>query len=383
MKIGIDASRGRSGGARAHLVGFLQEAEPENFGIEEIHVWCYSDLAKRLPRKKWLHIHGHPLIEKSLFHQVFWQYFQLKKELKKYKCDGLLSIDAGTVYVHKPSVVMSRDMLSFERSEISRYKGLRNFKSWLRLYILRKIQITSLKRATGALFLTKYASEVIQSWSGKIDNYRIIPHGVSIKFKEAKKINNWPKNQERDIQCLYVSNTAMYKHQWRVVEAISILRNECIKVKIEFIGGGTGKARKMLLDSINKYDKENLFVKFNEFVDHDKLPAELVKADIFIFASSCENMPNTLLEAMSCGLPIACSDRGPMPEVLKDAGIYFNPEEPISIANAVKKLIFDDNLREELANKARKYSDEYSWKRCSNETLEFLVETFTNFKKNK
>ena len=53
----------------------------------------------------------------------------------------------------------------------------------------------------------------------------------------------------------------------------------------------------------------------------------LADANLFVFASSCENMPNTLVEAMAIGLPIACSDRGPMPEVLRDGGVYFDPED--------------------------------------------------------
>ena len=54
-------------------------------------------------------------------------------------------------------------------------------------------------------------------------------------------------------------------------------------------------------------------------------PGVLSKANLFIFASSCENMPNTLLEGMASGLPIACSDRGPMPETLQDRGILSMP----------------------------------------------------------
>ena len=50
------------------------------------------------------------------------------------------------------------------------------------------------------------------------------------------------------------------------------------------------------------------------------MPEYLSKSNIFIFASSCENMPITLIEGMASGLPIACSDRGPMPEVLQDGG---------------------------------------------------------------
>ena len=60
--------------------------------------------------------------------------------------------------------------------------------------------------------------------------------------------------------------------------------------------------------------------------DPAALPEHLREAELFVFASSCENLPNILIEGMAAGLPIACSRRPPMPEVLGDAGESFDPE---------------------------------------------------------
>ncbi len=84
-------------------------------------------------------------------------------------------------------------------------------------------------------------------------------------------------------------------------------------------------------------------------------------------------MPNILLEGMAAGLPIACSDRGPMPEVLGDAGVYFNPEDPASIAKAIRHLIESPELREQKAQAAFQRAQQYSWARCAEETFGFLV----------
>src|SRR5262249_3464597 len=92
------------------------------------------------------------------------------------------------------------------------------------------------------------------------------------------------------------------------------------------------------------------------------------------FASSCENMPNILLEAMSAGLPIACSKLGPMPEVLGDAGEYFDPENPAEIAVAIEKLVRSPDLRERNAALAVGRSQQLSWERCARETFSFLAE---------
>ena len=107
-------------------------------------------------------------------------------------------------------------------------------------------------------------------------------------------------------------------------------------------------------------------------INHEDLPNIYQQADIFVFASSCENLPNILLEAMASGLPIACSDRGPMPEVAKDAAVYFDPENPFSIADAVEKLIRDPELRFRYARRAFGLASEYSWDRCGKKTAEFL-----------
>ncbi|MFH1733770.1 MAG: glycosyltransferase [bacterium] len=108
------------------------------------------------------------------------------------------------------------------------------------------------------------------------------------------------------------------------------------------------------------------------FVGHNELPSLFANADLFAFASSCENLPVTLLEAMATGLPIACSNRGPMPEVLKDGGVYFDPENLESIGVAIEKVINNKDLRICIAKRAKELSEQYSWDRCAAETWDFL-----------
>ena len=83
-----------------------------------------------------------------------------------------------------------------------------------------------------------------------------------------------------------------------------------------------------------EYGASVAFVSQKEFVANGNIPDYLARSDLFIFASSCENLPITMLEAMASGIPICCSNRGPMPEVLGREGCYFDPEVPASIALA-------------------------------------------------
>lgn len=368
ITIGIDASRNRSGGAKAHLVGILSEADPNAHNIDKVHVWCYEKLAKSLPRRSWLVTHSPEVLERSIIHQLWWQFWNLSTEVRNQKCDILLNTDAGTVNFFSPCVVMSRDMLSFEGGEIKRF-GLT--KARLRLFLLRYVQIASLKRASGAIFLTNYASNVIQKYTGKLKQVAIVPHGVGQNFIQDTNGGNWDLS-DGVIQTLYVSNASMYKHQWHVIKAISILRKEGYKVELLLAGAAEGIAKDRVLAELNLSDPKSEFVKITSIVDHENVPALLRSSNLFIFASSCENMPNTLVEAMASGLPIACSNRGPMPEVLGEAGIYFDPELPESIATAVRQILDDRDLRVEKATSAKQLSEQFSWKRCADETMEYL-----------
>jgi len=376
--VGIDASRSRSGGATAHLIGILKESNPTEFGIVKLHIWSYKKHLNNLPDYEWIIKHNPPELENSLLIQLWWQYFKFPKELKRAQCDIVLNLDAGSICPFHPSITMSRDMLSFEEGEMKRFNlGF----SKLRLLVLKYVQIYSLKRSDGAVFLTKYASEIIQKYTGKLKNYKLIPHGVSNSFKQETDGGNWNNDERGEIKCLYVSNVALYKHQWEVVKAISILRKKNYAVSILFAGGGTGPAQKKFELELNIVDPDRNFTTQIEFVNHNEVPRLLSETDIFIFASSCENMPNTLLEAMSGGLPIACSNRGPMPEVLLDGGEYFNPEDAMSIADAIETLLKEKELRIRKATKAKLLAEQYSWERCGKETWEYLVETLKTISK--
>ena len=75
---------------------------------------------------------------------------------------------------------------------------------------------------------------------------------------------------------------------------------------------------------------------------------------------------------MGAGLPIACSNRKPMPEILGKGGEYFDPEENDSIYDAIIKLINSPNNRAQKAEIAFNMSEKYSWEKCSQQTFRFL-----------
>ncbi|MEY3122741.1 MAG: hypothetical protein RI993_1566 [Pseudomonadota bacterium] len=369
ISLAIDASRNRSGGAIAHMIGLIGAAEPEQYGFSQVHVWSYDTLLDALPDRPWLVRHSPSVLERSILAQLWWQRYRLPEEITQAGCSIVFNTDAGTVSSFSPAVTISRNMLPFEPGEINRYSWSR---AGLRLFLLRHIHGRSLRRAQGAAFLTRHAAEVIMQHIGQLPHVAIIPHGVGEEFRNVAQ----PTLQREAVRCLYVSNAAPYKHQWQVVHAIELLRSEGLEVTLELVGGGNGPAQARLQAQMQQSDPDGSFVTQTNFIPQSELPEKIHKADIFVFASSCENMPNTLVEGMASGLPIACSDRGPMPEILRDGGLYFDPEDSVSIAAAIRRLILNPDLALELAARSTSYAEAFSWKRCANETFSFIADTY-------
>jgi glycosyltransferase involved in cell wall biosynthesis len=368
--VGIDASRNRSGGARSHLCGIIEQANIAASGIAEVHIWSYSELLQSLPNLPWLIKHCPSQLQGSLADQLWWQYRHLPRELRSNGCNILLSTDAGSVCRFSPSVVMSRDMLSFESSEIQRYPWCTG--SRIRLELLKVVQVDSLKRATGALFLTQYAATSLMEWTGPLPTSRIIPHGISESFRRKPIAESASPPKDAPFTFVYVSNADAYKHQWQVIKAASILRARGETFRLRLVGAATGPAAKKVSDAVKLADPEGQFIDVLPALAHKEIPDQLSLANAFIFASSCENMPNTLIEAMAHGLPVLCSDRGPMPEMLKDGGLYFNPEEPLSIAHTMQEALDNLEFRRASAMRAYELAAQYSWTRCAKETFDFL-----------
>ena len=172
---------------------------------------------------------------------------------------------------------------------------------------------------------------------------------------------------------LYVSIVDAYKHQWSVVDAVYDLRCKGFHVVLELVGPSNPDALKKLNTALAKYKNASDWVIYSGAVSYEELHSKYINADVGLFASTCENLPIILLETMASGLPVACSNKGPMPEVLGSAGVYFDPEKPIEISNAVERYLTSRQLRVDNALASYAMAGNYSWSKCSKRTFDFLV----------
>jgi len=267
---------------------------------------------------------------------------------------------------------MSQNLLPFEWGELRRY-GYDSYT--IKLLFLRWTQCRTFQKSNGVIFLTNYARRVVTQVTGELrGECPIIPHGINPRFMKPPRLQRPLSDftESRPCRVLYVSIVDVYKHQWHVAEAVAMLREENIPIVLELVGP-PAKGMQQLQRAMERLDPAGTFLIHRGAVAYENLDGIYAAADICIFASSCENMPNILLEGMAAGLPMACSRMGPMPEVLGDAGVYCDPEDTRSIALALRELINSHDLRARLAQAAFVRAQSYSWKRCADDTFGFFA----------
>ena len=371
MRLGVDASNLLDGGGVTHLEEILRSAQPADFGFSGVIVWGRSTTLDQLSPRPWLRLVREPSLEGNLLERTRWQLTRLDRLARKERCD-LLFIPGGSYSgSFRPFVSMARNMAPFDDAA-SRLYGI----SWMRLKfaLLRRVQSRTFRSASGVIFLTSTAKSVVTSVTGPLSGRtEVIPHGISNRFlrdvQPQEPLSRY--SESRPFRLLYVSRLEPYKHHRTVISAVLELRKEGLPLVLELAGSG-GPSSGQVERQLREEDPTGVAITYHGNVRYADLPALYHRADAFVFASSCENLPNILLEAMSAGLPIASSNRSVMPEVLGDAGFYFDPESRESMSSALIELLTNPERRLQFATAARERVRDRTWVRCAERTFDFL-----------
>jgi glycosyltransferase involved in cell wall biosynthesis len=371
--IGIDATNLRGGGGVTHILELLNAAEPAKHGVAKVIIWGGAKMLAKLPDRAWLEKVNPPALNRGFFTRTLWQLCALSSAAREVQCDVLFVPGGSYAGSFKPIVTMSQNLLPFEWSELRRYR----FRlKGLKLLVLRFMQSYSFKGSDGVIFLTEYAKQVVLKVTGLLNAKTvIIAHGLSPQFQMSLKIQKPIKEYSvsNPFRLIYVSAIDQYKHQWHLIEAVHTLRVHGLPIELKLIGPAYPPSLARLQSVITKFDPEKLWVHYHGDAPYESLHALYAQADLAVFASSCENMPIILLESMASGLPVACSNRGPMSEILGETGLYFDPENSEEISRCLRKYIDSPALRNKKASSSIIRCQQYSWERCADETFEFLA----------
>jgi glycosyltransferase involved in cell wall biosynthesis len=118
-------------------------------------------------------------------------------------------------------------------------------------------------------------------------------------------------------------------------------------------------------------------VVFPGFVPNEILPDLYAAADVFVFPSLFEGFGIPVLEAMACGTPVCASDIASIPEIVGEAGLLFDPQEPRAIADTLHRLLTEPSLRAQLVERGLDQVKRFTWDDAAAAVLEELEKAGT------
>jgi len=170
---------------------------------------------------------------------------------------------------------------------------------------------------------------------------------------------------------LYVGNRGGYKNFLRLLEAYGASPQLKTGYKLICFGGGAFQADELKTMQTLGLDSGQV----TQLGGDDQLLAKLYEhASAFIFPSLYEGFGIPPLEAMSHDCPVVCSNTSSIPEVVGDAGEYFDPADAASMRAAIERVVTSDSHRKLLISKGRARLKYFSWDRCAVETLDIYMQ---------
>lgn len=207
-----------------------------------------------------------------------------------------------------------------------------------------------------------YPKDEIDVIYNGVDHNIFHPMHVPQKFLEKYELNKQCKN------ILYVGAEDARKNLSTLLKALNLVKKEFSDIMFIKVGDpGWHSERHILKKLIKDLD---LNAKFVGYVPEHELPYFYNSADVFVFPSLYEGFGLPPLEAMACGTPVVTSNTSSLPEVVGNAGIMVDPLDVDGFAEAIIKVLDNENLRNTLIQRGLERAREFTWERTAKETLE-------------
>ncbi len=244
------------------------------------------------------------------------------------------------------------------------------FKNFFTRFIMEK----SIKASDVLIVCSDFAKkEIIKILKIKKKKIVSIYLGVDETFLTNTKNNYYLKGFNYNNYIISVLSCTRYHNIINLLKAFSKLKKENSK-KLKFIFILQVLDKKYFLE-INEFIKTNFnknVVIIFQNLDNRYLVNLYRKARFYIFSSYTEVFGMTSLEAMSQKCPVLISNRSAIPEINKDAALYFNPDNISQTKDVMYKLLYNPKLRKILVKKGDVHFKKFNWKKTINTTIKIL-----------
>jgi glycosyltransferase involved in cell wall biosynthesis len=196
----------------------------------------------------------------------------------------------------------------------------------------------------------------------------VIPNGIDINVH----FDGLPLPERRSFgeKILFVGRLHPIKGVRYLILAMNKVHEK--KPEARLILVGDGEEREML-EALSIQLGIQKYIQFVGELPHEKVQTFMHQADVFVLPSLSEGLPNVILEAMACGLPIVATRVGGIPDLIKNGvhGYLVEAKKPDEIAEKILILLQNDQLRNEISQTNLAEVKAYAWENIIDQ-LEYI-----------
>lgn len=369
MKIGIDASR-----------AFTKQRT----GIEEYSYQVIRHLRKELQSEEvFLYIKKNHKIDfdlpdkwkiKTIKFPYFWTQIGLSLELLFHPVD-ILFVPAHVVpAIHPQNTIVTIHGLEYEFFP-------EGYSFWARLYMRWSIKL-SCKWAKKIIAVSENTKkDLIKLYKVAENKIEVVYEGMDLAQNAKRKTqNDSVKLKVEKPYLLFVGRLEKRKNVEEIIEAYKILKEKYNIPHSLMLAGKPGfgfEIIKLKIDNLLKIVNCKLKIIQLGYVDETSKQELLSNADVFLFPTFYEGFGLPILEAQSLGVPVVTSNISSLPEVGGNSVLYADPYKPESIAEAIFRLIEDQNLKNDIIKKGFENTKRFSWEKCADEIAKLFLKLVT------
>lgn len=213
---------------------------------------------------------------------------------------------------------------------------------------------------------------IVERLAVAADKIRVIPIPADPRFRpDAPRVGVCARHGIPQPFALSVGNFKPHKNLPRLLQAYARLAPALREQVALVLAGGDPEGRAALARQAERLGLADR-VRFPGTVPDEDLPALYRAASLVVLPSLVEGYGLPALEAMRCGTPVAASNRAAIPEVVGDAALLFDPEDPEAIAAAMTRLLRHGDEARTLARRGLARAAAFSPERTSGQVLELL-----------
>jgi len=166
---------------------------------------------------------------------------------------------------------------------------------------------------------------------------------------------------------LYVGNRDWYKN-FNLLLKTFINRKYFYDFDLVLVGGSKNLSLQHQ-EAIHRCSGKGAWLK-HKFCNDRELAELYSNASVFISTSLYEGFGITLAEAMACGCPVIARNISSMPEVVGNAGLLFDPNDPEDLGRKIDRIISDRSLAIDLVRKGRLQAQRFNWEAMADAVYE-------------